>query len=236
MQGAYLVARRFEFKRIKLQLPIHFLHIRKTGGTAIIEALRPVADSCGIVLHGHATRLSDVPRDHQVVFFVRHPLPRFVSGFWSRLRRGLPRHHYEWNETEVEAFRYFEKANDLAEALSDTDREAAMRARKAMQGISHVKNTYKDWFSGEQELDDRLDSIALVGLQEKLSSDFEQLKRLLKLPDTLSLPADDALAHRTPPEFDRRLSPLAVQNLSLWYAEDIRFYEHCVRIRSNRGL
>jgi len=215
---------------------VHFLHIRKTGGTAIIEALRPIADSYSIVLHDHATKLSDVPRDHQVVFFVRHPISRFVSGFWSRLRRGLPRHHYEWNEAEVEAFRHFQKPNDLAEALSAADQDTARRAREGMRGISHIKNTYKDWFSGEHELDDRLNSIVLVGLQENLSSDFEHLKRLLNLPETVSLPADNTLAHRTPPEFDRGLSLLAERNLSEWYAEDIRFYERCVQIRAARGL
>jgi len=233
--GCRLVGRRIEFERVTT-VPVHFLHIRKTGGTAIAEALRPIAASYGIVLHDHSTKLSDVPPGHQMVFFVRHPIPRFVSGFCSRLRCGLPRHHYEWNQAEAQAFRHFRKANDLAEALSATDREMAMRARQAMQGISHVKNTYKDWFSGEQELDDRLDSIVLLGLQEKLSTDFEHLKRLLNLPETVSLPADDTLAHRTPPEFDRGLSPLAVRNLSQWYAEDIRFYEHCMRLRAARGL
>jgi len=201
-----------------------------------MEALRPIAASHGIVLHGHQTRLSDVPRDHQVVFFVRHPISRFVSGFCSRQRRGLPRHHYEWNPAEVEAFHHFQKANDLAEALSANDPRVSLRAREAMRGISHVKNTYSDWFSGEQELDDRLESILLVGLQEKLTSDFEHLKILLKLPETISLPGDDTLAHRTPPEFDRRLSVLAQRNLSQWYADDIRLYEYCIQLRATRGL
>lgn len=215
---------------------IHFLHIRKTGGTAITEALRPVADSHGIVLHDHQTRLSDVPRDHRVVFFVRHPIARFVSGFCSRQRRGLPRHRYEWNDAEAQAFRCFRTANDLAEGLSATDLQTLSRAQAAMRGISHVKNTYRDWFSGEQELDDRFESILLIGLQEKLASDFEYLKMLLKLPKTVSLPVDDFLAHRTPPEYDRHLSSLAQRNLAQWYAEDIRLYEHCLRLRAARGL
>ena len=114
--------------------------------------------------------------------------------------------------------------------------DVSARAREAMRGISHIKNTYKDWITGEEELDDRLESILLVGIQEKLSTDFEHLKRLLNLPETVSLPADDTLAHRTPPEFDRALSPLAERNLSQWYAEDIRIYERCMRIRAARGL
>jgi hypothetical protein len=223
-------------KRRDISVPVHFLHIRKAGGTAVAEALRPVARRYGIVLHGHGTKLCEIPPDHFVAFFVRHPIPRFVSGFWSRMRRGLPRHHYEWKETEVKAFRHFQSANDLAEALSAADRERAQNAREAMQGISHVKSTYRDWFSGERELDDRLNSIALIGLQETMNRDFEYLKGWLGLPQDISLPEDDTLAHRTPPEFDRRLSPLAEQNLAEWYADDIRFYDHCVELRAARGL
>ncbi len=217
-------------------MPIHFLHIRKTGGTAIAEALRPIAAEFNILLHDHATRLSDIPRHDQVVFFVRHPIPRFASGFFSRLRCGLPRHHYPWNEIETRAFRLFRKPSDLAEALSSPDQQMADAARQAMRGISHLKNTYKDWFSGERELDDRADSILLIGLQEKLTSDFEYLRTFLKLPETVRLPQDEVLAHKTPSEFDRNLSPLAEHNLRHWYRDDIRFYEHCLRLRAARGL
>ncbi len=216
-------------------MSVDFLHVRKTGGTAVAEALRPVAQSFGIILHDHHTRLSDIPRDHQVFFFVRHPIPRFVSGFFSRLRFGLPRHHYPWNESEANAFGIFQKANDLAEALSASDPQRLMQARSAMRGISHVKNTYGDWFDGAKELDERSDSILLIGLQEKLNEDFERLKKLLKIPDTIALPSDDKLAHRTPAEFDRSLSPLAEKNLREWYAQDIQFYEHCMRLRAARG-
>lgn len=218
-----------------IAVPVHFLHIRKTGGTAVAEALGPVAERYGLMLHPHATKLCDVPRHHRVVFFVRHPIPRFVSGFFSRLRRGLPRHHYEWNPGEAEAFRNFQNANDLAEALSASDQRRMQQAHEAMQSISHVKSTYRDWISGEQELDDRLSSILWIGLQETLSADFEYLKQQLGLPADMSLPLDDVLAHRTPPGFDRQLSPLAERNLSRWYADDLRFYEYCVQLRAARG-
>ncbi len=216
-------------------VPIHFLHIRKTGGTAIAEALRPVAEQYGLVLHDHSVRLCDIPRDHLVIFFVRHPITRFVSGFISRMRRGLPRHHYEWNPAETEAFRHFQSPNDLAEALSATTPERATQAQEAMHSIKHVNSTYADWFSGAQELDDRSNS-TVVGLQETLSQDFEHLKRWLHLPDNISLPSDATLAHRTPPQFDRTLSPLAERNLASWYASDIRFYEHCVQLHGEQDF
>jgi len=101
-----------------------------------------------------------------------------------------------------------------------------------MRNIAHLKYTYKDWFSGTDELAARVDSILLVGLQEQLDTDFEYLKKLLNLPETLLLPTDDVLSHRTPPQFDRSLSPLSVHNLLQWYSEDIHFYDYCVQLRA----
>jgi hypothetical protein len=219
------------FKRNSRDLPVHFLHIRKTGGTAVTEALGPVALKFGIMLHAHNTKLSDIPRDHRVFFFVRHPISRFVSGFFSRLRRGMPRYNYEWSEVEAKAFGRFAKPNDLAEALSASETETRTCAREAMRGVAHLNSSYKDWFSGEQELEERLDSILLIGLQERLSADFEYLKQLLHLPPNLCLPEDDLLAHRTPKDFNRQLTPLAERNLADWYVEDIRFYDRCLKLR-----
>ena len=219
----------------KSKVPIHFLHIGKTGGTAITEVLSPVAERFSIVLHSHSTKLADVPPHHQVFFFVRHPVSRFVSGFFSRLRRGAPRYNYEWTEAEARAFTYFQNPNDLAEALSAVKRETRRRAQDAMRGIQHVNSSYRDWFGAEQKLHQRLNSIVLIGLQEQMWQDFERLKRILSLPLTLSLPEDEVLAHRTPTGFDRHLTPVAKRNLCEWYLEDIHFYEYCLRLRALRG-
>jgi hypothetical protein len=223
------------FKRTDLGTPVHFLHIGKTGGTAIADALRPVAADYGILLHNHDKKLSDVPRHDRVFFFVRHPIARFVSGFNSRLRRGAPRYYYEWSEAEAKAFARFSKANDLAEALSATDEQTLARALQAMRAIQHVNSFYKNWFSSEQQLQERLESIVLLGLQEELSTDFEYLKLVLHLPQKIALPQDDFSAHRTPSGLDRNLSPLAERNLDRWYAEDIRFYERCLELRPQLG-
>lgn len=216
------------------RVPVHFLHIRKTGGSALTSALGPIAEEFGIVLHDHNTKLRDIPHNHHVFFFVRHPVSRFVSGFISRFRRGMPRYKYEWTAAEIKAFSHFAKPNDLAEALSAENWDVRMRAHQAMRGIAHVNSSYKDWIEGEQELTTRLHSIVFIGLQEAMSADFERLKQLLNLPAYLALPEDDVLAHRTPKEFDRSLSPLAERNLLNWYAEDIRFYNYCQELRAAR--
>jgi|688.fasta_scaffold455285_2 hypothetical protein len=51
----------------------HFLHIGKTGGTAVQQALEPHlhAGKYAIVLEPHATRLADVPPGEAVFFLLR---------------------------------------------------------------------------------------------------------------------------------------------------------------------
>src|SRR3954469_17965151 len=98
----------------------HLLHIGKTGGNALKHALCPynTGGSLDIVFHPHAVGLSDVPVGESVLFMLRDPVNRFVSGFNSRRRRGRPLNNAEWNRDEAAAFAAFPTANDLAEALS----------------------------------------------------------------------------------------------------------------------
>ena len=89
---------------------IHFLHIGKSGGTAIKHALndaKHVESGLSFVLHPHSTRLSDIPVGDKVLFTLRDPLSRFCSGFYSRLRKGQPRYNFEWSEGESRAFSKF---------------------------------------------------------------------------------------------------------------------------------
>lgn len=50
---------------------VHFLHIGKTGGTAIRAALKDIENGgeYEIVLHNHGVSLSDIPRGQKVVSF-----------------------------------------------------------------------------------------------------------------------------------------------------------------------
>ncbi len=212
---------------------IHFLHIGKTGGTAIKFALGPIAQKHSIVLHEHRIRLRDVPEEEPVFFFIRNPLTRFVSGFNSRLRRGLPRYFSPWNSVEAWAFESFPSASCLGEGLSDPDAARKEQARSAMTGIDHVGLTYGYWFSSFDELRER-NGPSFVGLQEHLDKDFERLKLILGLPQDLALPNDAVAKHSTPAEFDTNLSDRAKVNLYDWFANDVSFYEACKELRRSQ--
>jgi hypothetical protein len=157
---------------------------------------------------------------------VRDPISRFLSGFLSRQRQGRPRYHVRWTPEEALAFQQFQRANDLAEALSADDPRHALAVR-AMRGIGHVRDSYWDWFGSESYLLERADDILLVGRQETLTADFARLRQLLSLPASVALPTDEKEAHRNPAQLDRHLSQAARENLRAWYERDYQFLEFC---------
>ncbi len=211
----------------------HFLHIPKTGGTAVAEALQPYAETHRIRLQPHHVPLAKVPAGDGVFFFVRDPIERFVSAFNSRLRQGAPRYASPWKDGEERAFRTFATPNQLAEALSAGDSPRAAEARFAMSAIRHVKTRYADWFSLDA-LAAREPDVVLFGLQCRLADDFAVLTARLGVPSTATLPDDGVRAHRTPGEFETRLSAIAIANLAVWYADDLAFYRDYNLLRMRR--
>lgn len=217
-------------------VPLHFLHIGKTGGTAIKHALQPFAESANLRLRGHPTRLADIPPGEDVVFALRAPVARFVSAFHSRLRRGRPRYDIPWTPDEAAAFERFRTPNELACALSSGSAALRKRAERAMQVIPHVNSRYWDWLGGVEYLSARAADIRFIALQESLVGDFALLRAALGLPDDVLLPDDDVAAHRNPATLDRSLDGEALRNLALWYRDDTEALRACRRLACERQL
>jgi hypothetical protein len=224
---------RQKFHRARGRQVLHFLHIGKTGGTAIKSALKPhqVTSRHAIVLHGHRFTLREMPRGDKAIFCLRNPVTRFISGFYSRQRQGQPRHFERWTPEEAVAFAQFETPNQLAVSLSSTNNAERLHAESAMRNIGHVRNLYSQWFESEEYLLSRASDIFFIGFQETLADDFETLKLMLGVPATVKLPDDDIGAHRNPAHLDKKLGVQAIENLHRWYAEDFRFFNLCREIR-----
>lgn len=222
---------------------VHLLHIGKTGGTALKTALenQQGQEYDRLFLHHHPISLADVPVGDRFLFFIRDPMRRFVSGFYSRQRQGQPRYFFPWSPEEEEAFALFPTPNDLAVALSSADGERRAAAERGMRGIEHVRDHYRRWFDDEAYFQSRLDDLLFVGSQEHLQEDFERLKKLLGLPGNLQLPSGPVDSHRQPEHLDGTLSDEARANLAVWYAEDYTFlhrlaerYDHLPQYDSPR--
>lgn len=206
----------------------HFLHIRKTGGTAVKAAFAPHAISghFGILLHPHDVTLRHIPQKDGVFFFLRDPLSRFVSGFYSRQRQGKPRYYRPWSPQEAQAFSRFDSPNALGLALASRNADERAEAEQAMRDIRHVNSSYWDWFESEAYLRSRQADVFFVGTQERLNADFDCLRQKLGFP-ALELPTDEMRAHRSPPSLNRALDAAAAAALREWYAEDYRFVRLC---------
>jgi hypothetical protein len=211
-----------------MRAPVHFLHIRKTGGMALKAALAPLAAGRGLRLAEHGTTLPKIPKGERVVFVVRDPVSRFVSGFNSRLRQGRPLFDRPWNEAEAQAFALFKTPDALAQALHADD----PAAKTAMRGIRHVNQPLSDWLVSDAYLRERLADIVWVGRTETLGDDLEEIKGRLDLPQALRLPQDDVSAHRTPDGMDVALSDTGRAAIARWHEADVRLLEFLESVRA----
>jgi hypothetical protein len=207
---------------------VHLLHVSKTGGTAVKSALRGhlTTKTSAIFLHDHSWHLRHVAPGEKAVMFLRHPIQRFVSAFYSRQRCGRPRYDVPWNQAEAAAFAQFTAPNQLACALSSDDPGQLEAARAAMSGIRLLNDSFFKWIESDEYFAERAANILLVGFQENLAHDFDVLKGMLGLPPELELPADNWSRHGNPGA-DGRLDETAAANLSIWYARDIAFFDAC---------
>ena len=213
---------------------IHFLHIGKTGGTALRYALADVeeADQHEIELHTHATRLKDVPPGEKVVFFLRNPLDRFFSGFYSRKRKGAPRYNSQWSAEEAIAFNRFATPSEILTAAVSNDPQHRGFAIEALTSIGHIKDSFTYWLDSIEYLQARQPDILFVGFQESLDRDFDTLLGLIKLNEAVKLPQSDKESHRNPHYEKPPLDAAEQAFFDGWFARDIRIFNYCKRMSS----
>jgi len=224
---------RYLLARLQRKQIIHFLHVSKTGGTAVRAAIGQhlTTKTSAIFLHDHSFRLQDAAPGEKIVLFLRDPKDRFISAFYSRRRCGRPRYDVPWTRGEHSAFSHFKTANQLARSLSSDDPYERERGRAAMREIGLLSTSYYDWIGSDELLSQRNSDILFIGFQEELKADFNRLRDLLLLPNHLQLPTDEILAHRNPPTIEKQLDEIAVANLTAWYSRDIALYQ---RLRASR--
>ena len=220
---------------------VHFLHIGKTGGTAIRHALqnqnKPFINNKYIIFsHPHFVGLQHVIKGEKIFFFIRNPIDRFVSGFYSRKRKGMPQIYNEWTLEEAKAFNEFSTPNELALALSSKEKDIRNKGFDAMHSIGHLRTSYWDWFRNKALLEKHFDDIIFLGTQNNLNNDFETLRETLNIPKTYKLPTDKINKHKNPENTDKNLTTKAIQNLQWWYEKDFYFLELLNRNLKENGF
>lgn len=207
-------------------MALHFLHIGKTGGSAVKQALAggdfhrcQIASKYGpVVLHGHRTRATDVPSCDAMFFIFRDPIDRFLSGFHSRKRKGSPRYSIDWSAAERRTFQKYPTVASLLDDLSVSSKR--QDALEGINSISHLRRDLSFWVDREELFRVSDSRIAWIGRTETLSQDWERAGAILGLHPFSDLPVDDHGAHRAPVPVERLSEShrtLLRQHLSLDY-------------------
>ena len=235
---------------------VHFLHIGKTGGSAIKDALKAgirkqekyknirniknhkkysIRGFCEeydqIKFHGHGTTLENIPDTDFFFFCIRHPINRYVSGFNSRLNQGRPRYNCPWTKQEQIAFSRFKTPSELAESLSSADIQDKNAALKAMQSIRHVRDPMTQWFTSYENLLKRSKRLICLCDQKNLSDDYEILLKRFKIKEEFRDFVELKLVHAASKTISKNLSNLAVNNLTLHYFDEISIYHRLLGLK-----
>ena len=142
----------------KLDAEHLFLHIPKTGGSSFfdfISANKKIFEKVPTPLFHTWTAqlaLEYLPKS-KLIFFIRDPLERVVSGYQSRSRMGLPKYHVPWRPEEATAFALFPTVYDFINGLKSRDERDIAATKFAMDNIMAIRWNYKHYFNSVESID-----------------------------------------------------------------------------------
>ena len=139
--------------------------------------------------------------------------------------KGQPRIFVEWNYHEKIAFKHFEHANDLAEALF-VDGTHGMRAMSAIRSITHTAKAQLDWFAMRGFFLQGRPPVWIIR-QEQFDADWATFCNKIGVPASPVPSSDPERQHRNDYADVPALSRRARRNLERWYCQDIEFYRRC---------
>lgn len=210
---------------------IQFLHIGKCAGTqisALAEQINAKSPDVRILTKNHDCFLKDIHKQSRYFFSIRNPINRFMSGFYSRKRKGDPQVTSDWTMYDKLAFEEFEHANDLAESLFSGGSLGAA-AFGAMKSIRHTAQNQSDWFYCTGNFL-RLRPPVWIIRQEKFDADFQTFLSKSGLGvhwSDLEVKTDPKTSHANDYSSTPPLSERARANLKAWYIQDFEFYRAC---------
>ena len=207
------------------------LHIGKTGGTYTKHVLSSIPAAQNLVRFlehrfNLETALGEFPGE-KAIFAIRDPLEIFVSGFYSRMRKGQPRYNFPWSPEETITFSAFKTPNGLAEALSSGEPALRERAEFSMRSLQHVAQCLHFYLRSMSFVRQSKSRISFILRQESLDEDIHRFLAKNGISNSYQPSSDDVIRHSNPVELDRTLSPTAIRNLTVWYKTDLELYGEC---------
>ena len=221
---------------------IAYLHIGKCAGTTLYDYFKNKNDSDITYLHMKRVELNEAA-DYEFVFFIRHPISRFVSAFNhtkrivefdtskldinqlnhdnsyapKRIKRKMLRGGIAFSKKYDQLTRHFKNANELAESLFCDNSQQRRKAQKLMSLPNEHLFKSIGWYLHNGELIKRFShNIKFVGCVETIDQDLEAACSLFKLngnPEQISRKRAGLGNQQS------QLSSTAIQNLRRWYRD-----------------
>ncbi len=210
-------------------MTVAFLHIPKTGGTAIRTALETAGtagDSSAVRFFGHGCSLDQL-REHDVVFVIRDPIERVISAFYSRRRMGRPRYDSAHTPGEAITFGRWPELEPLILDVAAGDPDA----QSAWDAVPHLR-PLSAWLVDAEAIEGP--NIAYIAHLPTLDREWPAMCGIWGISAASDLPTSPVAAHRAP-ERPPDLSQAARDALRLLLDDDYRLYSHCLDVRDRRG-
>jgi len=217
---------------------ICLIHVGKTGGTYIKDIIRHATGTkvareqqlinSNLVLLNHKTLTETANmygEDHRFAFIFREPTERFISGFHSRLRMGVPERKVIWSPKEAAAFAVFKTPNELAEALYSDDTYTLSAAHYSMNAIRHLHRGYEYHFGKQSHfIIHKQDKIVTCIDLKNLDMNIHQFLNQIGI-EQVNIDIDQYSEMRTITDHSKYLSELARLSLKEFWKNEYNFYE-----------
>lgn len=204
---------------------IHFIHIGRTGGSVLRDALLKInltQKKYFFCVYGHDFQAFNLKKKDKYIIIFRDPLKRFVSSFYSRKFKNISSYtKTKLPKEEENILNTFQHANDLAESLCSNDENVKKKAIQAISTLKNVKDKYIHYINLKFM---KKHPPLFIFKTESLEDDFSKFIKFLDIKTDISLSKDKNIMKKNDYKNIPNLSNLSVSNLTKWYKDDILLY------------
>ena len=149
--------------------PYIFIHLGKTGGTTVVEAMKEFKSLGMDVPHvaKHSASLDGIAKkfpNSRFSVILRDPLERIISGFNSRLRQGRPTYGGQnWTNEEAISFSFFPTVETYLRACISKDERDISAASFATRSIRHIRLGYESCFRNPKQVKAQINRFYFIG-------------------------------------------------------------------------